>query len=178
MTATNCQARFFTFLTFNNATVMSPIVQMRVWDGSLMMNLHQWKMIPLHMQLAHSSPPGAQKRDPGTCHVPPSFQLGLKILLYPFPLSTYAGAKLASHSPWGTTSIPCTSSVCIQHGKERGLKLWDTLEASSLFSSWPARKSAQRLCIELSHTGHRSGSFHLHLASLPQFLDSSGHYEK
>lgn len=65
--------------------------------------------------------PAAWEMDPGPRRGPPSFQLGLKILLYPFPLSTMQ-VQTWPITPRGTTSIRCVSSVCVQRGKEKGLK--------------------------------------------------------
>lgn len=74
---------------------------------------HRKSQMPVRTLLHHTATPqlalAAQEMDAGPCHGPPSFQLGLETLLYPCPLSTYAGENLASHSHWGTTSIPQVS---------------------------------------------------------------------
>lgn len=63
-------------LTSINATVISPILQMRISDGSLMTSLHQGKSqmpmwTPFHMQPAHSSPRllGRWTQAPATVHL-------------------------------------------------------------------------------------------------------------
>lgn len=94
---------------------ISPILQMRLWDGSLVMKTSPAEKEPgagLDPSPHAASPQltlAAREMDPGLCHGPPSCQHGLKILLYPFTLTTCAGENLANHSPWGTTSIPRVS---------------------------------------------------------------------